>query len=163
LGSNIGDRLRALQQAADRIGSLAETEPLRASAVYETEPWGYKPQPAYLNCVLECETAMELLPFHAELRKIEETMGRLDAPRYHPRIIDIDILFYGDHIHTGGSLSVPHPSLQDRRFVLIPLLELAPDFVHPLLRRNVVQLYASCTDEAGVRKTGDRLRLPVAP
>lgn len=151
-----------MQQAADRIGKVPETELLRASALYETEPWGFKAQPAFYNCVLECDTGMELAPFHAALKRIEEEMGRVESPRYHPRLIDIDILFFGDRIAATPALTVPHPSLQERRFVLIPLMELAPGLLHPGLRRSVTQLYAACRDEGSVRKTGDILHLPVA-
>ncbi len=162
LGSNIGDRRRAMQEAAGRIAGLPATELLRSSALYETEPWGLRDQPLFYNCAVECVTASEPENFHESLKRIEREMGREESPRYHPRLIDIDILFFGDRILSTPSLTLPHPALHERRFVLAPLMELAPEFLHPLLRKTVARLFADCADEGSVRKTGEILELPAA-
>lgn len=131
LGSNLGDREGNIVEALRRLSERVSVE--RVSSLYETEPMGYKEQPWFLNAVCEGETeldAEELLRF---VKRIEEEMGRKETTRWGPRIVDIDILLYDDLILETPELTIPHPRLHRRRFVLVPLAELAPDLIHPLL------------------------------
>jgi 2-amino-4-hydroxy-6-hydroxymethyldihydropteridine diphosphokinase len=138
LGSNLGDREQAIRQAAERIGAV------RLSGIRETEPWGYADQPDFLNAVAEVETELgprELLDF---LLGVEHDLGRERAagPRYGPRTIDLDLLLYDEEAIEEPGLTVPHPRLQERRFVLEPLVELDPALVVPG-RGTVAELLAA--------------------
>jgi len=148
LGANLGDRRGHLAEAIRRLGDLGIVT--RASPVYETEPWGIREQPRFLNQVVELQTD---LPPHALLRHlqaIETAMGReTTGPRYGPRPIDLDILFYDDLVLTSYALTVPHPRLYERAFVLVPLADLAADLVHPRLGLTVGELLAR-VDLSGV-------------
>jgi 2-amino-4-hydroxy-6-hydroxymethyldihydropteridine diphosphokinase len=126
LGSNLGDRERLLRDAAELIGAT------RLSAIIETEPWGHKDQPLFLNAVAEVETALEPQPFLTYLLDVESRLGRERVgPRWGARTIDLDLLLYGDRIVDEPGLVVPHPRLLERLFVLVPLAELAPDLEIP--------------------------------
>lgn len=127
LGSNLGDRLANLQEAVRRLPAM-DVLPLRSSRVYETEPvGGPEAQPQYLNAVIEVETDLEPRPLLEACLAIEDDMGRVRGERWGPRIIDLDVLTFGDHeVHEDG-LDIPHPLMHERGFVLLPLLELDPD------------------------------------
>ncbi|MCZ7572955.1 MAG: GTP cyclohydrolase MptA [Ardenticatenaceae bacterium] len=151
LGSNLGDRQSNLAEAIQRLREYVRIEEL--SSVYETEPWGYAEQPAFLNMVIKGQTGLppqDLLRF---LKDIEEKMGRrqVNAVRYGPRPIDIDILFYDDVVLDEGRLQVPHPRVEERAFVLVPLADLAPGLVHPQLGQTVAELLAT-VDRSGVHR-----------
>ncbi|MCS7038227.1 MAG: 2-amino-4-hydroxy-6-hydroxymethyldihydropteridine diphosphokinase [Anaerolineae bacterium] len=150
LGSNLGDRSANLAAAIGRLGDLGLVT--RVSPVYETEPWGITAQPRFLNQVVELQTD---LPPHTLLRRlkaIETAMGReMAGPRYGPRSIDLDILFYDDLVLTSYTLTVPHPRLCERAFVLVPLADLAADRVHPRLGLTVRELLAR-VDRSGVQR-----------
>jgi 2-amino-4-hydroxy-6-hydroxymethyldihydropteridine diphosphokinase len=138
LGSNLGDREENLRQALIRLSPNATVEKL--SAIYETEPVGYKEQPLFLNLVCRISTDLppdELLCF---AKKIETEMGRIPSFPNAPRIMDIDILLYDDTIMETQNLTIPHPRLKDRAFVLIPLMEIEPDLIHPELDKTIAQL-----------------------
>lgn len=141
LGSNLGDRTTNLRAAAAALSPQVTV--LRSSAVYETEPWGYQDQPAFLNQVLEAETALAPLDLLAHLKQIEITLGRAPSFRYGPRLIDLDILFYGDQVIELPGLTIPHPRLAERAFVLVPLAELAPNLIHPLSGKTIRELAAA--------------------
>jgi 2-amino-4-hydroxy-6-hydroxymethyldihydropteridine diphosphokinase len=148
LGSNLGDRRGHLAEAIRRLGDLGLVT--RASPVYETEPWGIREQPRFLNQVVELQTDLPPHTLLRHLQTIETAMGRDRAgPRYGPRPIDLDILFYDDRVLTSYALTVPHPRLHERAFVLVPLADLAADLVHPRLGLTVGELLARM-DTSGV-------------
>lgn len=142
LGSNLGNRLHNLQQAIFNLPPAVL--PLRASQVYETPPWGIEDQPRFLNMAVEAATALTPLELLEYLKDREKQMGRQEAARYGPRLIDMDILFYEDQVIHEENLQIPHPRLHERSFVLLPLNDLAPDFHHPLLNQRVSTLLETC-------------------
>ena len=126
LGSNLGDREQLVRAAAELIGAA------RLSTIIETEPWGYEDQPWFLNAVAEVETGLEPQPFLAHLLDVERRLGRERVgPQWGPRTIDLDVLLFGDRVVDEPGLVVPHPRLHERRFVLEPLAELAPELEIP--------------------------------
>jgi 2-amino-4-hydroxy-6-hydroxymethyldihydropteridine diphosphokinase len=140
LGSNIGDREQMLQSAIDRL-QAPDLRVKKVSAVYETEPVGFADQRSFLNVAVEAETDLFPLMLLARIQKIEIALGRKRAgPVNGPRTIDIDILFYGHVVVHAGKLEIPHPRLQERRFVLAPMAELAADLRHPLLHQTMREL-----------------------
>lgn len=151
IGGNLGNRLKNLKQAIELIevgaGKIREL-----SSVYETAAWGKTDQPSFLNQVVVLETNISAPDLMTALLAIEEKMGRKRLDRYGPRIIDIDILLYGEEIHQSGHLKVPHPELQNRRFALVPLAELAGNLIHPVLHKSISNLLDDCKDELAVKK-----------
>jgi len=147
LGSNLGDRLKNIAAAISRIGSQVGIQ--RVSQIYETEPWGLKEQPKFLNQVLKGRTTLEPLVLLHSLKEVEIQIGRTPGARYGPRVIDIDILFYDKKIMNSTDLCIPHPHLAERAFVLIPLAEIAPRFKHPILGKSMREL-ANQVDSSGV-------------
>ena len=139
LGSNIGDRDANLRAAIQNI-STAGIVPLRESPIYETEPVGYTDQRWFLNMVVEAETALFPMQLLTRTGKIERALGRVRTVPNGPRTIDIDILLYGNAVVRTPRLEIPHPRIQERRFVLAPLADLAPDMRHPVLHKSVRQL-----------------------
>jgi len=150
LGSNLGDRERNLEQAVEMLAA-AGVRVLRRSGVYETEPQDVREQPSFLNMVLQAETDVLPKQLLARLQKIERQLGRKRIKPRGPRTIDVDILLYGDSVIESEELVVPHPRLQDRRFVLEPLAELAPELRHPVTRRSVREMLPA-TSAQRVRK-----------
>ena len=149
-GSNLGDRLENLAQAARLLDSKRGIKVLRLSQVYETEPWGYLDQPAFLNQVVEIATTIPPLRLLRTMKKIEKEGGRKPGFRYGPRVIDVDIIFYGAEVFAEQGLNIPHPQVAQRAFVLVPLAELVGEFVHPALGQSV-QTMADQIDTSGVR------------
>ena len=125
---------------------------LRMSSVYSTAAWGNTHQPDFLNQVIIIETKLNPDTLMKAILQIEKKMGRIRTIKNAPRIIDIDILFYNKEIIKNDSLTIPHPFLQDRNFVLTPLNELSPRFMHPVLQKNIHQLYLKCKDRLAVKK-----------
>ena len=148
LGSNLGDRVANLENARKALAPKVTL--IHESPIYVTPPWGYTDQPDFLNQVIEVETLLHPIPLLHKLKEIEADMGREVTFRNGPRIIDLDILFYGQEVYEGELLQIPHPRLQDRAFVLVPLNDLAPDFVHPVLNESVREMLAK-VDSTGVK------------
>lgn len=138
LGSNLGDRKEALVQAVAALPPQVQIT--KQSPVYETEPWGYEDQPPFLNQVVEGRTELDPRSLLEHLKAIESRLGRQPSFRYGPRRIDLDLLFYSKMVIENGDLRVPHPRIQERAFVLVPLADVAPDLRHPVLNRSVREL-----------------------
>lgn len=154
LGSNLGQREKYLDEAAKaiekEIGNIT-----KLSYIYESEPWGVSNQPAYLNQVVEVGT--NLLPERLLLviHQIEEKLGRerdKQEQQWHARTMDIDILLYGQEIYKSKTLEIPHAQLKNRRFVLVPLAEIAPQHLHPILNCTITNLLQECSDKGNVKK-----------
>jgi 2-amino-4-hydroxy-6-hydroxymethyldihydropteridine diphosphokinase len=151
LGSNLGDRKLFLQQAILHIAyDIAPTQ--KISSVYETQSWGKTDEPDYLNMVVELETELSAQTILDKILAIEQVMGRVREEKWGSRIIDIDILYYNDAIINEPGLHVPHPQLHNRRFTLEPLAEIAPDFIHPVLKKNNLWLKNELKDSLIVKK-----------
>lgn len=151
LGSNLGNRQAILKST---VNSLApQMHVLKKSPVYETPPWGYKDQPAFLNQVIKAETyeRPEVLLVH--LKRLEVALGRVPNFKNGPRLIDIDLLFYDDLVLDTPALVLPHPQLHERGFMLMPLNDIAPDLMHPVLKKTISELLAAC-DTSGIQVYG---------
>ena len=151
LGSNLGDRNLLLQQAIrhieEGIGPV-----VKKSSVYETQSWGKIGEPDYLNRVIEIQTALQAQAILQKILAIEQTMGRKREEKWGSRVIDIDILFFNSAIINEPGLHVPHPELHKRRFTLEPLAEIAPEFIHPVFKKNISQLKNELKDSLIVKK-----------
>jgi 2-amino-4-hydroxy-6-hydroxymethyldihydropteridine diphosphokinase len=152
LGSNQGKRLEILNRAVDlvsnRIGKV-----VIASSVYETEAWGFKAGQAFLNMVVQVDTSLSPASVLEKIMVIEMELGRVrNSKAYASRLIDIDILFYDDEIVDGQNLQIPHPRLHQRMFTLMPLMEICPQKIHPIMQKTIVKLTEECDDELMVKK-----------
>lgn len=150
LGSNLGDRERNLREAIERIGQIGAL--LSVSSIYETEPVEVTEQPEFLNCALQLETSLMPAPLMQRLLAVEKAMGRQRVQKKGPRIIDIDILLFGSSVLNTAGLTIPHPAMHNRRFVLQPLAEIVPEVEHPLLKKTVQELLAELPAGQAVRK-----------
>jgi 2-amino-4-hydroxy-6-hydroxymethyldihydropteridine diphosphokinase len=151
LGSNKGNRGGYIQKAKEEIA--AECGLIAGqSGIYETSAWGFTDQHAFLNQVIEIQSGLSANALLNKLLAIEGRLGRERSRKWGPREIDLDILFYGNEIRVSNSLTVPHPEIQNRRFTLVPLVEIAEGFYHPVLKKTCKQLLSECTDALEVKK-----------
>jgi 2-amino-4-hydroxy-6-hydroxymethyldihydropteridine diphosphokinase len=143
LGSNKGDRLGYIQQATSLLGATEGVAIVQTSAFYETEPWGCETNNWFVNAIVEIQVSLSPHQLLAECQRIEKQLGRnrQQEGHYGDRTIDIDILFFGDEIIDDANLTVPHRCFHQRAFTMVPMLELAPEFVHPQLNKTVMELY----------------------
>lgn len=153
IGANLGDRKAALRTAQELIekyvGKIA-----KRSSTYETQPWGKPEQPAFLNMVVMANTTMDPRELLDSIAKMEKELGRERVEKWGPRAIDIDILFYGHRIIRDKGLEIPHPEFHKRAFVLVPMMEIDPDFEHPVLKQPIDALYLDCMDDSEVVQLG---------
>lgn len=149
LGANLGEREATLAKATDLISVRIAPVTLQ-SHLYETAPWGVTDQPAFLNQVISIKTVLTPEELLSQTLEIEKQLGRERRLRWGARLIDIDMLYYSDLILDTENLHLPHPRLHQRRFTLVPLVEIAPDFVHPVLQKTNQELLNECTDDSQV-------------
>ena len=152
IGTNLGEREenlgKAIKLIEEHIGSITEE-----SSVYETEPWGFQSETSFFNMVIKIETNLTPSGLLGRILMIEAMMGRLrEGQGYKSRIIDIDILFFGSRIFENKILKIPHPRIQERRFVLVPLSEIAGDLLHPVFKKSIKELLQECKDKSKVLK-----------
>lgn len=157
LGTNMGDRQANLEQALGLLGERLRID--RVSSIYETEPVGYENQPPFLNAVCRGQTDIGPLQLLSLVKGIEATMGRVPNFTDGPRLIDIDIIIFDKLVMVDPELTIPHPRMAERAFVLVPLAEIAPDLVHPFSGESIEDMIAKVGGVDGVQKTG---RLEVA-
>lgn len=157
LGSNSGDRLQFLKGAIKKIEESHKISIKKASSVYETEPVGHINQGWFLNLVLEVQTSFDPLPLLEHLLAIENQMGRKREAKWGPRNIDVDLLLYDNQLVHSDRLTIPHPQMHKRRFVLMPLAQIAPGVLHPLFKKSAPQLLEACEDKSTVRLYSEKI------
>jgi 2-amino-4-hydroxy-6-hydroxymethyldihydropteridine diphosphokinase len=151
IGGNVGRKEENLERArkliAQHCGFIEQS-----SSLYDTAPWGKTDQPSFLNQALEIKTALTAKELMQQILGVEKMIGRERMEKYGPRIIDIDILLFNNEVYDDPSLSIPHPEMQNRRFVLVPLTEIAANLQHPVLKKSISQLLEECPDQSKVKK-----------
>ncbi len=161
LGSNKGDRIGYVQQAASLLGASENISVIRTSAFYETEPWNMSSDTWFVNAVVEIKTKLSAHELLDTCKRIEAQLGRKNSgsQNYEDRTIDIDILFYDKEIINEESLVIPHKYVHLRAFTLVPMLELAPDFVHPVLHKSIIDLHSDLENPEMVFLYGTRVEI----
>lgn len=159
LGSNVGEREKFLNKAVSELKGLRDTKIVWPSSVYETDPVGKTDQPKFLNAVVEIETTLEPKRLYAEVKAVEHRIGRTKTERWGPREIDIDVLLYDGVVFKDEEVTVPHPEMERRRFVLVPLKEIAPDLVHPVNGMTMEELAEACKDGGRVVQSYHKIKL----
>lgn len=156
LGSNIGNRLEYLREAEKKLIQRG-IKVIDESSIYETAPWGPKDQGWFLNIVIQIETSLPAQQLLDTALNVEEEIGRLRKEKWGARSIDIDVLYYHEEVVASEELTIPHRGIPERRFTLIPLVELCPLEIHPVLKKNQMELLANCTDELECKLTEYKL------
>ncbi len=152
LGSNKGERINYIKNAFNEIEKISGTCVIKCSSIYETQPWGILTQNDYLNSAIKIETNLSAEDLLKELKGIEIKLGRQENLKWSEREIDIDLLFYENEIISKENMKVPHPQIENRKFVLIPLNEIAPSLIHPVLKKSMSELLKETEDKLSVRK-----------
>ncbi len=153
IGSNVGERVKNCQSAIALLKDKVTI--LKISSFYETEPWHNTKEDYFVNCVVEVVTLLDPRRLLDILKVIEQKMGRVDTGKWGPRVIDLDILFYGDEIIEESDLTIPHPFLDKRAFVLVPLSEITPDILHPVIKKTATEMLSELKDTGSVKKLKD--------
>ncbi|HEV8285797.1 MAG TPA: 2-amino-4-hydroxy-6-hydroxymethyldihydropteridine diphosphokinase [Chitinophagaceae bacterium] len=151
IGGNMGERKKNLDEAKNLITQYCGTI-TQSSSFYETAAWGKTDQPSFLNQALEIETELNAKQLMRQILELEKMMGRERTEKYGPRVIDIDILLFNQERYDYAFLKIPHPEMQNRRFALVPLAEIAPDIQHPFLKKSISELLLECPDQLEVKK-----------
>lgn len=151
LGSNLGNPANNLEYAREKLATAIGSV-LLTSSIYKTAPWGITNQPPFLNQVIVTEATMDPYRILSAIGRIEQDLGRVREIKWGPRPIDIDILFYDNEVIHDSLLDIPHPGIPFRRFVLEPLAEIAPGFMHPEIRKSVIMLLSECDDTSTVER-----------
>ena len=149
LGTNLGSRNKNLSAAIDKIGDKSLI--LSKSSIYSTAAWGLEDQEDFLNQVVCIETSLNSFELLEDILEVEQKLGRERIQKWGSRLIDIDILYFNDEILETSKLIIPHPHIQNRRFTLVPLVEMIPDYIHPKLKKTNVELLDECLDKLEVR------------
>ncbi len=157
-GSNLGDREQNIRCAVELLSQSVCG--IQTSSLYETEPWGYLDQPKFLNMVCKCLTSLEPAELLSICKGLETLAGREPSFKYGPRVLDVDILAYGDMVVKTGQLAIPHGKLHERAFVLAPLAEIAPQWRHPILNKTAAELLEQVNGTEGVRLWSSPVVLP---
>jgi dihydroneopterin aldolase / 2-amino-4-hydroxy-6-hydroxymethyldihydropteridine diphosphokinase len=152
IGSNEGDPILNCQKALDRLSRGKKIWLEKKSSLYKTEPINYTNQPWFINRVVKVRSCLKPKELRSFLREIEISLGRKDGIRWGPRPIDLDVLFYGNLVISEEDLVLPHPRLQERKFVLVPLEEIASEFVHPVLKKSIKELLEGLREEQRVER-----------
>lgn len=157
LGSNKGDKIGYLKHACKLINEIDGTEIVQFSSVFETEPWGLREQDMFLNAVIEIETKYSPEQLITALKEIERKLERSKTDKWAEREIDIDVLFYADYVIQSDTLKIPHAEIENRNFVLVPMIQLDSQFIHPVLEKTIYELYKNSPDPLKVTKTDFKL------
>lgn len=144
LGSNTGDSSKNLKDAVDCLNSMSSTEVVKTSSIHKTAPWGKTDQPDFLNQSVLISTQLTVAELMENILIIEKKMGRVREEKWGPRIIDIDVILFGDKIENSANAVIPHPHMQERIFVLEPSVEIAAEMVHPILKKTISELLFEC-------------------
>ena len=159
LGSNVGSREKFIQHAVVELKRVRDTRIVWASSIYETDPYGKTDQPRFLNAALEMETCLTPRELYTEAKTIEQRIGRMITERWGAREIDIDILIYDGLVFRDDAVTVPHPGMEGRKFVLVPMKEIAPGLVHPVNGMTMEELVAACKDTGRVVQSHHKIIL----
>ncbi len=151
-GSNKGNRPENIEKAMRLVDELESTRIIKESSMYETEPWGKASSVNYFNNAVMIETNLEAAELLKSLKAIEVKAGRTISDKWSDREIDIDLLFYKNDVYTNEKLNVPHPEIENRKFVLIPMSEISPEFMHPVLKKTIRELLSETKDNLKVSK-----------